>query len=406
MTDTLSPSSRTVLTWTPLLLALFELAVYLSNDMFLPALPAMRRDLSEGPGLAQQTLTLWFLGGALFNLLLGPVSDRFGRRPVLLVWGVLFCASSFVCATTSDSAVFLTARFLQGATVAAVAVCGYATVHELMDEQAAVKTLAWMGMLTVLAPAFGPTLGGIVVEWWAWRPIFGLIGAAAAVIVLLIAWRVPESHPAARRTSLHPGEILARYGRLLGNPAFTINTASASILFGGTLAWIVSSPHLLVEVQGYSPVRYGLTQLVLFVGFMIGAAVVNGQISALRKDAFTRAGITLALAGGLLLVLAGRVTDAIWPLLAGVFVYNVGNGLTFAIFQRMAMDGSTEPAGAKMAMFATAMVSCATLSSLLASLAGRDMWRFVALMFTGAALAVAVIRLSWRRRLVLELSGE
>ncbi|SDI62196.1 multidrug effflux MFS transporter [Paraburkholderia phenazinium] len=402
----MSLSSRSALTWTPLLLAMFELAVYLSNDMFLPALPVMRSDLSAGTSLAQQTLTLWFLGGAVFNLLLGPVSDRFGRKPVLLAWGVLFCASSLVCATTSDIAAFLTARFLQGATVAAVAVCGYATIHELMDETAAVKTLGWMSFLTVLAPAFGPTLGGIVVEWWAWRPIFGLIGAAAAIIVLLIAWRVPESHPAARRTSLQMSGVIARYRRVLGSPAFMVNTASAAILFGGTLAWIVSSPHLLVEVQGYSPVRYGLTQLLLFIGFMIGAAVVNGQVSALRKEVFTRAGITLAFTGGLLMLLSGWAFESVWPLLAGVFVYNVGNGLTFAIFQRMAMDGSAEPAGAKMAMFATAMVSCATLSSLLASFAGRDMWRFVALMFTVAAIAVAAIRLSWRRRRVLELSGE
>lgn len=402
----MSLSSRSAMTWTPVLLALFELAVYLSNDMFLPALPVMRSDLSAGTSLAQQTLTLWFLGGAVFNLLLGPVSDRFGRKPVLLVWGVLFCASSLACATTGNIALFLTARFLQGATVSAVAVCGYATIHEMMDETAAVKTLGWMSFLTVLAPAFGPTLGGIVVEWWAWRPIFGLIGAAAAVVVLLIAWRVPESHPAALRTSLRMSEITARYGRLLANPAFMVNTVSASIMFAGTLAWIVSSPHLLLEVQGYSPVRYGLTQLLLFAGFMIGAAVVNGQVSALRKEVFVRAGITIALAGGLLFMLSEWVVESVWLLLAGVFVYNVGNGLTFAIFQRMAIDGSNEPAGAKMAMFATAMVSCATFSSLLASFADRNMSHFVALMFTGAALAVAAIRLSWRRRRVLELSGE
>lgn len=392
--------------WTPVLLVLFELTVYLSNDMFLPALPVMRRDLSASAGLAQQTLTLWFLGGVVFNLLLGPVSDRFGRKPVLLVWGVLFCASSLVCATTSDIALFLGARFVQGATVSAVAVCGYATIHETMDEAAAVRTLGWMSFLTVFAPAFGPTLGGIVVQWWAWRAIFGLIGSAAAVTVLLIAWRVPEGHPKSLRTSLRVTLVIARYGRLLGNPAFMVNTVCASILFGGTLAWIVSSPHLLLDVRGYSPVRYGLTQLLLFAGFMIGAAVVSGRASAVRKEIFVRSGIAIALVGGLLLTLSRLGGESVLPLLAGVFVYNVGNGLTFAIFQRMAIDASNEPAGAKMAIFATAMVSCATLSSLLAGFAGRDMTRFVTVMFVGAALAVAAIRLGWSRRRALKPSNQ
>lgn len=402
----MTTSSRSARTWTPVLLALFELVVYLSNDMFLPALPVMRSDLSADTRLGQQTLTLWFLGGAVFNLLLGPISDRFGRKPVLLLWGVLFCASSLVCATTSDIAVFLTARFFQGTTVAAVAVCGYATIHEMMDEAEAVKALAWMGLLTVLAPAFGPTLGSIVVEWWAWRPIFGLIGVAAMIAVLLIAWLVPESQKAHSRTSLRTGEIMARYGRLLRNPAFTVNTASAAILFGGTMAWIVSSPHLLLDLRGYSPIQYGLTQLLVFAGFMIGAVVVSGQTSAQRKGGFTRAGITLALAGGLLVMLPGWISESVWPLLAGVFVYNVGNGLTFATFQRMAIDGSVEPAGAKMAMFATAMVSCATLSSLLASFVEQNMWHFVAIMFVGSAIVVTAIRLRWRYWRVLESSGE
>lgn len=388
------------LRWVPLMLALFELVIYLSNDMYLPALPIMRRDLSVTLHLAQLSLTLWFLGGAVFNLLLGPVSDRFGRKPVLLLWGLLFVVGSFTCAVTTDAATFLAARFAQGSAVAAVAVCGYATVHELMDEMTAVKTLSWMGAITVLGPAVGPTLGGIVASWWSWRAIFLLLGVGSVLVLLAIIWRLPESHPPEMRTSLQIGSVLARYGRILGSRTFVLNTASASVLFGGTIAWIVSSPELLVEVQGYGLIAYGLLQFLMFGGFMIGAAVVNGRASLEGKDVLIQIGIATAFIGGVLAFLLPRAfAESPWLLLVGVFVYNLGNGLTFALFQRLAIDGCPEPAGAKMAVFATAMVTCATLGSLLVSMFGQNTQVFVAGMFAAAAVAVAAMRLCLGPRL-------
>ncbi|MFN7097907.1 MAG: MFS transporter, partial [Gammaproteobacteria bacterium] len=140
----------------PILLALYEVVTYLSNDMYLPALPQLANDLHTTNALAQLSLTTWFLGAASMQLILGPISDRYGRKPVLLIGGIFFVIATLICAMTPDMTTMLIARFFQGCAVCSVTVAGYATIHELYDQKAAMKALALMGSITVLAPAFGP----------------------------------------------------------------------------------------------------------------------------------------------------------------------------------------------------------------------------------------------------------
>src|SRR3990167_5046784 len=115
----------------PVLLALYEICTYLSNDAYLPALPHIAHDLFTSNHLVQLTLTTWFMGSASMQLFLGPIADRIGRRPVLLLGGLVFIAVTTGCAITNNIYTMLVLRFIQGATITSMIVAGYATIHEL-----------------------------------------------------------------------------------------------------------------------------------------------------------------------------------------------------------------------------------------------------------------------------------
>lgn len=395
-------SNQAFIAFVPLMLAFFELAVYLSNDMFLPALPTMSRDFGLAGGFAGFALASWFLGGASMNVLLGPISDRYGRKPVLLCWTFIFAIACFVCSQTRDVNIFGLCRFLQGASVAAVAVCGYATIHELMDDIQAVKAINLMMGITVLGPAFGPVLGGLITSFWEWQRIFLILAIWGAVAWLLLLIALPESHPAERRTSLQVSMIWKSYQKILRSRQFITHTVSAALLFGGAMAWIVSGPFLLIEIYDYSPFQYGLIQLCLFAGFIIGAVFVNRKNKDQSSLLLIRVGLRFSLIGAISgSVFALVAASPLWLFLVSVFVYNIGNGLTFAVFQRSAMAGSDEPSGVKMALFATFMVMFAAFSSMIPGM-GLGLKMPISGFMLIAVLGVVGLQMRWGSKLKLE----
>jgi MFS transporter, DHA1 family, multidrug resistance protein len=118
----------------PFIFVFYEITHYLANDMYLPAMPRLVADLQTTTHLGQQTITVWFLGTAALQLLLGPLSDRLGRKPILFLGGLIFILSTLICALTSNIHLFLIARFFQGTAVCAVITAGYSSIHELYDQ--------------------------------------------------------------------------------------------------------------------------------------------------------------------------------------------------------------------------------------------------------------------------------
>lgn len=137
----------------PLSLILYELPLYLSNNLFLPALPEITKSFQVTNATAQLSIAYWFLGASVFQVLLGPLSDHYGRKKILLSAGVLFLCVTLLCSLTHSITWFLVGRFFQGCVVSTILIAGYATIHEFMEREQAVKTISWMGSITILAPA-------------------------------------------------------------------------------------------------------------------------------------------------------------------------------------------------------------------------------------------------------------
>ncbi len=340
----------------PLLLVFYEMAAYLSNDLYLPALPSIMNDLKISSSLAQTTLTAWFVGSASLQLILGPISDRFGRRPVLLYSGILFVAASFLCAIVDSITMMIIARFFQGMVVCAIIVAGYASIHELLDSERAVKTLAWMGGVAVLAPAFGPLFGGILLLFASWRWLFVILAIWGAIIVLMLKRWMPESLHPENRSKLKINKVFKDYWQVICNSRFLINIGSFCFLFAALIVWIVIGPLLIIRDFHLTPVWFGIIQVILLGSYIMGTWFIKFLIDNKGIEGTLKIALPVILLGATISV----ISSYIWPtrlffIVISLMIFQFGGGLSLAPLNRLVIESSEQPMGIRVALFSFLM---------------------------------------------------
>ncbi|MBV9575444.1 MAG: multidrug effflux MFS transporter [Gammaproteobacteria bacterium] len=353
----------------PLLLVLYEIATYLSNDMYLPALPQLMRELNLTQQQAQLTLTTWFAGQASLPLIMGVISDRYGRKPVLLISGIIYIIATVICALTTHFYVLMIARAVEGGMVAAMLVCGYACIHELYEQKDAIRILAMMGSIVVLAPALGPLAGSIVLYFTNWRGIFWLIAFLAFLSIALLAKFMPETHPLEKRSPLHWAMLFKRYGRIISHTTFMQLMMVLGFIFGGWITWITAGPLLIIENFHHTPLSFGLIQAAIFSVYILGNRCIKYLLTAMEVNMIIRLGLIISLIGGLLALVLSLIFPAqLSPFLGGMAVYSFGSALCFAPLNRLIIESSTESMGAKVAMFTVFLTLFAVLGSISSSI--------------------------------------
>ena len=359
--------SEKILKIFPLLLVNYEVSNYLANDAYLPALPQLAQDLGVSSHMAQLTLTLFFLGNATTQLFLGPLADCYGRRPILLGGGLCFLLGTILCATTSHIYWLLFARFIQGAAVTSMIITGYGTVHALYDTTQAIKTLAWMNSITVLAPSLGPLFGAILLLVMGWQGLFWVIALWAALGLASLAWLMPET--CIEPVPLHPGKIAKSYWAILSNWGFMQPTLALFFLFSAMIAWITAGPFLIMEKFNYSSVVYGILQAVVFGCFIIGSHSTKRLINHFSPDTIAKIGATIAVIGGIVSIsLAFLAKDLLIDLIVPMMLVALGSGIGFPVFNRLAIERSNETMGVKIAIFASATGLSALAGSAIVSI--------------------------------------
>lgn len=384
----------------PILLVLYEVTVYLSNDMYLPAVPQLMRDLNIDTHMAQLTLASWFLGGVSLSLILGPISDYYGRRPVVLLGGVLYVGTTLICALTSNINLLLVARFFEGATQCSVVVAGYAAIHELFETKQAIRILALMGSIVVLGPAFGPLAGSLVLMIGSWRMIFIILAIASSWLLLLLYKYMPESNLNIRKQPLAMKATLISYLKIIKHPGFYFNTLSFCLLFCALIAWITAGPFIIISNLGYSALLYGIIQVLVFGCLIVGVQFVNLLMERLGIYGLILTGLIISLGGGVVMWLATFSATNLTGMVIGLMIFSFGSSFTFAPFNRLAMEAGQEPMGAKMAVFSTAMTGFGVIGSGLVTLLATNnlpsMARFI-LIFIALACLLSIIK--WRETL-------
>lgn len=353
----------------PYLLVLFEMATYLSSDMYLPALPNIMHQFSISESSAQSTLTAWFLGSISVQLILGPLADRYGRKTILCIGTLIFTIATFMCAIAANFTVFLIARFIQGSSICFMAVPGYASIHESYAQKEAIKLLAVMGSITVLAPSFGPMLGSVILLFLNWRTIFLFLVILSIVSSILLFLFMPETLPIEKRLPLHFSSILKNYWQIVNNTRFLGLICILGLLLCGFLTWITAGPFLVIEHFHHSPFIFSIYQCFIFASLILSNFVIKRLIDYVKIAKLINVGLFICFSVSILnLYLSIKEPQFLFSLILTYIIYAFGTGLTFAPLNRLIIETAKEGMGTRMAVFSMFMSSFATLNSILVSL--------------------------------------
>jgi DHA1 family multidrug/chloramphenicol efflux transport protein-like MFS transporter len=256
---------------------LYEFLTYIANDMIMPGMLQVVESFHAPESMVATSLTAYILGGASLQLILGPLSDAWGRRPVMLMGALSFLLFTLVIACSNSMTQFLIARFLQGTGLCFIIVIGYATIQEIFEEMDAIRLIAIMANAAILAPLLGPLLGAIIINYTSWRVIFVSI-AFCALLALWGLWKfMPEPIGSKTkaggiipRTPYTFRSMLANYKALCLNPAFSFSALATAFLTIPCVAWIALSPIIFISEAKLSVIEYGLWQLPIFASTILG----------------------------------------------------------------------------------------------------------------------------------------
>ena len=267
-----------------------------SMQIFLPALPTIREDFAVSGAVAQLPLSVSMVAIAVATLAYGPASDRFGRRPLVIMGFALYLAGSVLCAVAPDIVTLIIGRALQGAGGAAGMVLARAIVRDVYSRERSATVIAYLTTAMVIAPMVAPTIGGLLTDFASWRANFAFVAAIGLVIGVLVAMRLPET--LAAKGSETDGIVMSgRVGRLVRQPIFWGYALNASFALSVFFAFLSGGPYVMADVFKRPPTEYGLYFIIVSFGIM------GGSFTAARMS--ERVGIDRMIVGGSMLALAG-----------------------------------------------------------------------------------------------------
>ena len=323
----------------PLALVLFEFSVYIGNDLVQPAMLAITKEFGVSSSWAPSSMSFYLLGGACVAWLLGPLSDRIGRKKVLLAGVLFFVVCCLLILLTQNIESFLALRFLQGIGLTVISAVGYAAIQETFEERDAIKVMALMANISLLAPLLGPVVGASLIDHVSWH--WGFIGIA---FLAFLSWfglkaKMPESQVSIRKQPL--SHILYDFKQVYKNKRFLGMTLALPMVSMPLMLWIALSPVMLVEELGFSSMQYGLAQFPVLGGLILGNIVLIKIIDKLALGQSVLIGLPIMLLGSLVLV-AGVIWQdyLIWCLIAGMTLLSFGEGISFSVLYRFALMSS------------------------------------------------------------------
>ena len=367
----LKPDTLALTALLALLTALGPVAV----DMYLPSFPEIARVLSAPPATVQLTLSLYMVSYAVGQVIYGPLSDRFGRIPVLRAALLVFCAASAACALAPNIELLLTARAVQALGSSGAIVLARAIVRDLYSGARAGRELSLMGAIMSLAPVGAPMIGGALQSAFGWRSHFVLQIAFGLVAAFLVWRKLPET--LRQRTGpLSPRAIAEGYRVILRNRAVLAYIAMLSVGFAGVFAWISGSSFVLQDIYRLSALAFGLAFAAASGGYLAGTALATRIVTRIGIDSTIGIGAVALALGGVAAVAAVPLGgSSALPLTAAMALYAVGMGLTQPQNIAGAMMPFPERAGTASSLVGVAQMLCAALTgAIVGHLLGASAW--------------------------------
>lgn len=313
----------------PVLLTALVAFAPASTDIYLPALPMLGQAFGAGPASVQLTLSVFLAGFAVSQLVYGPLSDRFGRRPVILAGLAIFLGASVGCATAPSIEALIAWRFVQAVGACSGPVLGRAVVRDIYGRDGAARMLAYIAMAMSLAPAAGPVLGGYLTAWFGWRASFWLLAGFGALVLAGVAAVLGETNRHRDPLATRPRRLAANYATLARHRFYAGCVLVVAFTYSGIFSFISGSSFVLIDGLGLSPEHYGMCFATIAIGYMIGSFIAGRLSTRLGIERMIALGSGLSAVAGLAMAgLAAAGMANVAAVVAPFAAYMVGAGLT------------------------------------------------------------------------------
>lgn len=366
----------------------------MSMDMYLPSLPTIQDVFAATTGEVQLTLSCFTIGFAIGQLVYGPLSDRFGRRWVLISGILLYTVASLLCIVARDIDELIVVRFIQALGGGAGTVLTRAVVRDLYTKDAAARVLSLIVMVTMVAPLVAPFLGGYILKYLSWRAIFWLLVVFGALCLALTVFGLPETLPRDRRRGGGLRLVLTAYVAVLRDRQAIGYMLCGAFSFAGFFAQLSGSPFVYIQMFGVAPEDFALLFGINVIGVMLGAYINARWVARVGIRRMLAGATTLAVIGGLLLA---AVSTPEAPSLAAIviclLIFMLPHNITNANATAGALENFGEIAGtASAAIGASRFGIGATIGALVGFLHDGTA---IPMAFTVAGCAVASAAAFW-----------
>jgi DHA1 family bicyclomycin/chloramphenicol resistance-like MFS transporter len=360
----------------------------LATNILLPSLPQMAASLNVSSAAVTSAITVFLAVFALGQLLVGPISDRYGRRWPVLTGFAVFFAGSIWCGLATDLPGLLAGRIVQAAGACATSVLSRAIARDLFSGAALGRAMALIMIAMAAAPGFSPLLGGALDHIFGWRSEFVFVGAFAAIGALGYGAVLGETHHSTR-IPLNPLAIAKNYLGLIGDRRFLVPAATVSLIMGGLFAMFSAAPRILIEGLRFTPIQLGLffagTVMIVFAAGMLATKLAP----RFGLDRSIRGGLLAAAAGSVAILLVSIFDASFLPFLGGMCVFLLGMGIVNPLGTAQALSPFGEKAGAASALLGFWQMMAAAIGVWLAASVSHEAMFALGIVLTVASLVAA-----------------
>ena len=370
----------------------------LGIDMYLASLPTVARELNTTDAAASMTLSAFMIGMALGQLMIGPLSDKTGRRKPLLIGSVVCFIATALCGFSPSIEVFIAARFLMGFSGAIGAVLARSIVADTTKGLATAKLMGVMMMINGFAPVLAPLFGGWVLSWGTWRNIFHVLTVVTALLMLAVIFLLRETLPVEKRykgTALSVYSEIPKVFKIRRYMGFSLTMCFA---FGAMFSYISGSTFVLQNILGLNAGQFTLAFGVNSLGIVAMSSLATALVGRIGQRVIVNIGVISLLTVSSLLTISFALGISLWPTLILLFCLTCSVGLIFGNSSALALNEARHMAGSASAVMGTIQALLGGLAAPLVSLGGEGSYMPMAFSILGFALMTALVLFTTPRK--------
>jgi len=348
----------------------------LSVDMYLASLPEIARLLNAPAAQVQLTISVYLVGLACAQVIFGPLSDRHGRRPVLLSALGAYLLASLACALATSIEALIAARFLQALGGSGAMVLARATVRDMYEGVRVARELSRMAAIMAIAPLLAPLAGGVLQTLFGWRSNFVALFLFAATAWIMVWFLLPETLRQRAPEPFSLGSTLRSYRRFLAHRSFVVHLGIGMCCMAGLFAWISAAAFVLQDIYGLSPLAFGVAFAIAASGYLVGTSIAARFVMRWGSGRTMGFGTAAMACGGLAMVLAVALgAHVAVALIVTAGVYMIGMGMALPQSQAGALLPFADRAGAAASLFGLCtQTSSATVGAILGHTLSDTAW--------------------------------